>query len=430
MPNALSYQLHRLGSRLHRMRLALHARGWRGLARRLSHGATPGMADAPRPASTRPSAPAAPATPRDGAARILVVDVTTPRPDRDSGSQRAFNLMRLLADAGHAVDFLPDDGADAGRYTDALRATGVRVLLGPGIGGFGWLRRHLADYAAIVASRYHLAEALVPLARSVAPDTVLVLDTVDLHFLREQREAELRGDRTLLRLSHSTRRRELGVISSVDATWVVSDAERVLLQAQAPGARVHVVPNILEPIADVAPPAGRHGLLFVGGSGHPPNVDAIAWLLDDIVPRLATRLPGCTLHVAGPGTAELVAGRAPGRVVAHGHVADLSPLLSACRAGVAPLRFGAGVKGKVNLYMAHGLPCVATACAAEGMHLRDGEDALIADDADAFVDAIARLHGDDGLWATLSANGRRNVQRHFSFEAAREAVAATFAKGR
>ena len=405
--------------------MALHARGWRGLVQRVLRNAPAADAAAP-PAQAIPATPAAT---RDGASRILVMDVSTPRPDRDSGSLRAFNLMRLLAGLGHEVDFLPDDGVDAGHYAAALRAVGIRVLHGQDAGGYGWLRRHLAGYDVVIASRYHLAEALVPLARSVAPGALLVLDTVDLHFLREQREAELRRDRTLLRLSRSTRCRELGAIASVDATWVVSDVERDLLQAQLPGARVHIVPNILEPAADVASPEGRNGLLFVGGSRHPPNVDAIAWLLDDIVPRLATRLPGCTLHVAGEGTAELVGGRAPDRVVAHGHVADLSPLLSTCRAGVAPLRFGAGVKGKVNLYMAHGLPCVATSCAAEGMHLRDGEDALIADDAGAFVDAIARLCGDDGLWARLSANGRRNLQRHFSFDAAREAVVATLARG-
>ena len=101
----------------------------------------------------------------------------------------------------------------------------------------------------------------------------------------------------------------------------------------------------------------------------------------------------------------------------HGHVPDLSPYMDGCRIAVAPLRFGAGVKGKVNLSMAHGQPVVATTCAVEGMHLRDGEDVLVADAAAAFADAVVRLHEDPRFWATLSDNGLRNVAEHFSLGA-------------
>jgi glycosyltransferase involved in cell wall biosynthesis len=96
------------------------------------------------------------------------------------------------------------------------------------------------------------------------------------------------------------------------------------------------------------------------------------------------------------------------------------------RLAVAPLRFGAGVKGKINLSMAHGQPVVATACAVEGMHLRDGEDVLVADDPQAFADAVVHLYEDEALWTTLARNGLDNVQRHFSLDAARETVRRVF----
>jgi glycosyltransferase involved in cell wall biosynthesis len=92
------------------------------------------------------------------------------------------------------------------------------------------------------------------------------------------------------------------------------------------------------------------------------------------------------------------------------------------RVSVAPLRFGAGVKGKVNLSMAHGQPVVATTCAVEGMHLRDGDDVLVADAPEAFADAVLRLYDDEALWSRLAANGLDNVRRHFSADAARDAV--------
>lgn len=423
VPDALTYHLRRLGSRLHRARITLHGKGLHGFLRRALQGASPGTV---APAGPRPAT--APRQPAPGGKRILLVDTTTPRPDRDSGSLRAFNLMRLLLEEGHAVDFLPDDRADAGRYTDDLRALGVTVHCGPDAGGhLAWFRRHLPGFDALIVSRYHLGEFLIPLARTVAPRVRVVLDTVDLHFLREQREAELRGDRTLARLARATRARELRAISEADVAWVVSGAERELLRGLLPAARVLVLPNIHAIAGEVPPREGRSGLLFVGGAGHPPNVDAINWMLDEILPRVREVLPGCVFHVAGDGTRGVVGDRACPHVVAHGHVPDLAPLLASCRAGVAPLRFGAGVKGKVNQYMAHGLPAVVTTCAAEGMHLRDGEDALVANDAESFAAAVARLLTDDALWDRLSANGIANVRRHFSFDAARATLAATFA---
>jgi glycosyltransferase involved in cell wall biosynthesis len=110
----------------------------------------------------------------------------------------------------------------------------------------------------------------------------------------------------------------------------------------------------------------------------------------------------------------------------HGHVPDLQPWLDRCRVSVAPLRYGAGVKGKVNQAMAHGLPVVATPTAVEGMHLVDGEDVLVAADAGTFARSVLRLHDDEALWTRIAANGRDNVARHFSMDAAREAVRALF----
>jgi glycosyltransferase involved in cell wall biosynthesis len=108
-------------------------------------------------------------------------------------------------------------------------------------------------------------------------------------------------------------------------------------------------------------------------------------------------------------------------------VADITAYMDGCRIAVAPLRYGAGVKGKVNMSMAHGQPVVATRCAAEGMHLVDGRDVLLADSAEAFAAAILRLHDDAPLWNALSANGLDNVARHFSIDAARGVVQRLFA---
>ena len=129
-------------------------------------------------------------------------------------------------------------------------------------------------------------------------------------------------------------------------------------------------------------------------------------------------------RVVGSGLDEALSRELAGeRIEVHGHVADLDPYLDGCRLAVAPLRYGAGVKGKVNLGMAHGQPVVATPVAVEGMNLVDGEDVLVAATAAEFADAIVRLYGDAALWQRLSDRGTENVRRHFSFDAARAALA-------
>jgi len=105
--------------------------------------------------------------------------------------------------------------------------------------------------------------------------------------------------------------------------------------------------------------------------------------------------------------------------VIEGYVPDVTPFFERCRLSVAPLRYGAGVKGKINQSMSHGVPCVATSVAAEGMELAPGEDVLVADDAERFAERVLELYRDEALWARLAANALRNVERVFSVDVAR-----------
>jgi len=244
-----------------------------------------------------------------------------------------------------------------------------------------------------------------------------IFDTVDLHFLREQREAEL--GRGSLRLAQRTREQELRLMARADATLVVSTHEHALLAQLLPGARVEVLSNVHEVAGCRRGFQARRDLLFVGGFRHPPNVDAARWLVDEIWPRVRARLPDVALHLVGGDVSDEIRalGDVPG-VHVRGHVPDIDPLMDGCRLAVAPLRYGAGVKGKVNLSMAHGQPVVATPCAVEGMHLIAGTDVLVAEDAEAFADAIVSAYADQATWERLSAGGLANVERHFSFAAA------------
>lgn len=353
-------------------------------------------------------------------ARILVIDSTTPTPDRDSGSLRLVELMRLLVGEQCAVSFFSQNAGHAGNYTQALQALGVEALWRPWMRSIpSWLMRHGPHLDAIIVSRHYVFSPLLPLLRRLAPRSKLVFDTVDLHFLREQREAGQSQRPDAVAKAERTRAIELGLVARADRTWVVSEVERELIATLASTATVDVVSNIHEPVAGLPGFSARSGLLFVGSYLHPPNVDAACWLADEIMPRVWQRLPGTRLSLVGAGAPSSVLalqGR-PG-IDLLGHVPDLDTVLDRSRISLAPLRFGAGIKGKINQSFSRGLPVVATPCAVEGMFLAPGQGALVGETADALADAIVRLHGDESLWNTLRDSALANTGKHFSRAAA------------
>ncbi len=361
--------------------------------------------------------------------RALVIDAVTPMPDHDSGSMRMFAMLRLLGGLGYRTSFMPQNLAWSGRHSADLQQAGIEVLTSPWVRNpEDWLAECGAQLDLVVVSRHYVLAPLLDLLRRHCPQARLIFDTVDLHFLREQREAELAGTRSAARAAELTRSEELGLIEAADATLVVSEYERTLLAELAPAAHVSVVSNIHSLQSAGRPFDRREGLVFVGGFQHPPNLDAAAWLIDEILPEVRRELPDVVLHIIGSRMPEELAHRTEPGLVVHGFVPDLEPYMSGCRVSVAPLRYGAGVKGKVNQAMSHGLPVVATSCAAEGMYAEHGRDILIADDAASFAAEICRLYRDRALWQRLAENGRINVERHFSLAAARKAIQAMLAE--
>ncbi|MEO5963632.1 MAG: glycosyltransferase [Thermomonas sp.] len=360
--------------------------------------------------------------------QVLIIDALTPQPDRDSGSLRLVNLMRMLITDGAHVVFLPANRTADGDYTQALQQLGVECWHAPYAARIpAWLREHGARFDTVLVCRHYVAREFLPLLRQHAPQARILFDTIDLHYLRERRAAELSGDATALRAAQRTRELELELIAAADTSLVVSNVERDLLRKDAPGADVRILSN-LHQVAGHGPGwAERSDLLFVGGFRHPPNVDAVRWFVREVFPLIRDQQPGIHFHCIGADVpAEMSALGAQAGVEIHGHVPDLQPWLDRCRVSIAPLRYGAGVKGKINQAMAHGLPVVATSPAVEGMHLHDGVDVLVADAAEDFAQAVLRLDGDAALWGQIAANGLDNVTTHFSLDAARATVRELF----
>lgn len=375
------------------------------------------------PQQPAPRTPVEAALRHDGRRHILIVDALTPDAARDSGSLRLINIMRLLRELGWRVSFMADNRNATPEEIRQLGRVGVHVLCKPWSPTLAtWLRREGATLDAVMLCRHYVAAPNLGLVRRLAPRAMVLFDTVDLHFLRERRAAEHTDNAALARQAEASRQRELALIRACDASLVVSPVELDMLRAEVPEARVELLSNVHEVYGRKAGFASRSGLVFVGGFGHPPNEDAVRWLTGEIYPRIRASRPDIALHLIGDIPAAMRPQFAGAGVQIHGRIADLDPWMSGCRIALAPLRYGAGVKGKVNMAMSHGLPVVATRLAAEGMRLADGHDVLLADDADAYAAAVLRLHGDEALWLKLSDGGLANVRAHFSFEAAREAL--------
>ncbi|MDB4970714.1 MAG: hypothetical protein JWN44_6403 [Myxococcales bacterium] len=355
--------------------------------------------------------------------RILVVDAVTPEPDRESGALRMFNLMQVLRRSGWKVSFMASNLASVERYSADLRRRGIEVLHHPYLSStHRYVRQRGDDYDIIIFSRVSIASELLPLARRWTRRPKLIFDTVDLHHLREERAARQSGDAAATAKAAQRRAEELRLTQMADCTWVVSTYEQELLQAACPHASVRVVSNIHDVPGCAEPFGKRADLMFLGGFGHPPNTDAVLWLAGEILPRVQAKLRDVKLFVVGNNPPESIRRLAGDGIVVTGYVADLDPYLRRVRLTVAPLRYGAGVKGKINMSLAHGVPAVATPIAVEGMHLRHEREVLITDDAPAFADAIVRLYGDQALWEQLSRNGLAHTDRHFSFAAATAAI--------
>ena len=355
--------------------------------------------------------------------RALVVDLYVPTPDKESGSLRLVNLFALLGELGFKVTFAAANLEAPQPYVTDLQRQGVEVLYRPYVKSLAHhLKARGGEYDLVILSRADTAAKFMAIARRHCPRARLIFDTVDLHFLREGRLADLTGDPHTRALAERRRKEELGLIAQADTTLVVSAVERDLLAREAPTADVRLLSNIHRLPGRHFGFTERRDIFFIGAFAHPPNRDAVLWFCRYILPLILAEAPDMRLSVIGAEPPAEVRALAGGAIRILGHVPDVTPFFDGCRLSLAPLRYGAGVKGKINQSLAHGLPVVATTQAVEGMFLEDGHSVLVADTPRDFAAAVLRLYRDPDLWERLSDGGLAVMEEHFGFAAARRAL--------
>ena len=332
-----------------------------------------------------------------------------------------FQILKLLRGLGHRVTFIPDNLANIPPYTIELQKRGIEVVYHPYVKKVrDYLIAHGSSFDAVVLSRCDFARKHIADVRLHAPQSGIIFDTVDLHYLREEREAQLTLDPEVRRKAQERRQLEYELIEQADETWVVSPVEQRLLQEMWPGKSIQLISNIVDIPGSKTPFAFRRDWLFIGGFQHRPNIDAVIFFLEEVYPLVSECLQDAKFYIIGDKVPPEIAALATERIIVAGLQRDVRPFFNSVRLSVAPLRFGAGIKGKINQSMAFGVPVVATSLAVEGMGLIDNEDVLVADDPEVFARTLVKLYESEELWNRLSENGIKKTRALYSTDTARK----------
>ena len=361
--------------------------------------------------------------------RILYLDDRVPLDHLGSGFPRTRQILRLLTDMGYfvtlfAADVSSIDWSAAGRELPSERLEIVGDLGRERFLSF-WRSRPGA-YDVLLVSRWHNLRKLFDYGFDPTKESVRVIyDAEAITAKRLERRRQVVGADTPGEIAIGLEE-ELQLAARADEVWAVSDTEADLLRPT--GLRISVVGHAVEAVASPPGFSARSGLLFVGRLREKwsPNVDALRWFFQQVLPRLEDRLKEeLPCRVAG-ALGDDVSFEAPAQVRFYGRVADLEPLYASSRIFIAPLRFGAGIPLKILGAAAHGLPVVASSTLVEQLAWRDGDEILDGGESDPrqFAIQLARLYQDEDLWLRLQRRSIDAVRRQFDRDSLRRSLEA------
>jgi GT2 family glycosyltransferase/glycosyltransferase involved in cell wall biosynthesis len=346
--------------------------------------------------------------------KILIIHEVLPHPDQNGCDVRLMQIVHELLAQGHELAYLAQFGADQERYTPPLQQLGLKVFSHDieRMRRFGYDGPSAWSLEAVLkAERFDLAilfhwfwsglsvpELYLDDIRRWSPHTRVAVLSDDQHGLRERRLAELSGLWTDLERAHDFGQREFEVYQQADIVLAISEADRQGFLAANPGLEIEVLPMVAEGTPSGVEFACRTDVLFLGNFENATNREGLTWLLAEVWPRVARRLPKVQLHLAGHLLPEGLAGE---RVVPLGYVKDLDTVFAQHRLFVSPVRKCTGVQTKVLGAVARGLPVVTTPAAAQGLNLHHGKEALVAATAEDFAGETVRAYSDANLWQTL-----------------------------
>lgn len=345
---------------------------------------------------------------------VLIIDEIIPEFNKDSGSRRLTEIIKLLLKNKVSVFLVADlkqykykseylqKFIDLGVnvYQPSLDSNGKLVtkerfiqFIAPKI-NIAWLHRPM------VFNKFHA------LIKAANPNVRLVFDMVDFHYVRLLREFELSGNQSLKVEAEKCLKIELENCKLADTVIAISKTDKQLLKQHFNASeKVVLISNIhqhLDKNSDFIGFENRKDILFVGSFRHDPNNDAVKHLKQNIMPLVWQTLPEIKVNIVGSYITEDIKSLASSRFNLLGFVDDINVTLNASKLFVAPLRFGAGIKGKIGQSLEHSLPLVTTDVGAEGFDFENQQEIMIANSAEEIAHKIVALYTNKALWNAAS----------------------------
>lgn len=359
---------------------------------------------------------------------IVVIDHYVPHYDKDAGGRCTYYYLKLFKSLGYNVIFIGDNFYKHEPYTSNLQALGIQVLYGneyaKNIEKWFKINGEYIDY--VYLNRPHIAIKYVDMIRKYT-NSKLIYFGHDLHYLRELRNYEVEGKPELLKSSNEWKKIEFDLFEKADVIHVVGSYEQSVLQKEFPNKPIRNIPlymfNEEEINIEKETYQNRESILFVGGFGHKPNYDGVIWFINEVFPSILEQKPDMKFFIVGSNPPEDIKSLNSSNIIVTGYVTDeeLKQYYSKSRIVVVPLRYGAGVKGKVVEAIYHQVPIVTTEVGSEGLN-EANEYMMIAKDNKAFSKMVIDLYDDEKIWTSLSYKSKDYIKKYFTIDAASEQV--------
>ena len=356
---------------------------------------------------------------------VLIIDEIIPEFNKDSGSRRLTEIIKLLLKNKVSVFLVADlkQYKYKSDYIQKFKDLGVNVYQ-PSIDQKGQLVTK-EDFIKLITPKIDVAWLHRPtifskfqsLVKTANPNVKLVFDMVDFHYVRLLREYELNKDEALKAEAEKFLKIELENCKNADVVIAISTTDKELLKQHFnTDEKVVLISNIHQHIDksdNFNSFENRNDLLFVGSFRHDPNSDAVKYLKEDVMPLVWKDIPDLKVNIIGSYITEDIEALASDKFKLLGFVDDLNAVINTTKLFVAPLRFGAGIKGKIGQSLEHSLPLVTTNVGAEGFDFGEQTNVMIANTTNDLADKIINLYTNKADW-DLASNSCKAILKPFS----------------
>jgi len=361
---------------------------------------------------------------------ILIIDHKVPHYDQDAGSKSTTSYIKLFLKQGYHVTFFGDNFYRHEPYTTSLQQLGVEVFYGKYYRRNikEWIKQNSSHFDIVITHRMQIAPKYLKLLRKYSNAKIAYIGH-DLEFERARKQYVLTGDSKFKKESEKSCATEQKIFNQVDIILPFSTYEKAIIQNMAPDKIVKEIPVFFfKEIPETIPEfSTREDILFVGSFKHPPNLDGLLWFIENVFPKVLSKNSGCKLHIIGSNPPDEITRLASDSIKIAGFVsnAELEKYYQSCKLSVIPLRYGAGVKGKLIETMYYQLPSVITPTAAEGIP-EIADHVLVTDDVEEFAGYIHLLYTNEKKWQEYSLKGKSLIQKYFSEKSAGDIISDLF----